>query len=478
VKQVTTTVKNGLLKIDLVSQSGETFINGLEILPGALPEPPAPGKRPIPLPVAPTTAPRDLNAVMQVGVIDVPNIRQQFTRITPREWMTGLEKSSLPGDQVRVKRITSVEELVAALAHPEQWLAIINPYGEAFPVSGPSRWKEMLAGIRQYVRHGGNWWETGGYPFFEGFFQENGGVSSERVMDEGMSFLGIGVGGGPQDNPPRDPPVTTTLGKKVLGDDVAAAVLRVPCASNRSLPADRAHLTLLTAGGRDFLGGYSLGGWGRLWRFGGFNVSPEVAIPVTAATLHYIYNHPPPLSDLAPGLPGELKGADTQSTADESLMRVEDPGMAQRLLGEFKTRTQADFSLSQADLQKIKDALPDKAKATPAKPRRVMLFCRCEGSQNPWRGILGGNAAFILAGERTGAFSCVRAYEMDAFEPENLKGFDAIVFNNTTNLKFNNPKHRAALLDFVTSGKGVMGLHAAADCFYLNFAQKSAPPLC
>lgn len=91
VKQVTTTVKDGLLKIDLVSQSGQTLINALEILPGALPEPPAPKRRPIPLPVAPTTAPRDRNAAMQVGVIDLPNIRQQFTRIAPREWVTGLE---------------------------------------------------------------------------------------------------------------------------------------------------------------------------------------------------------------------------------------------------------------------------------------------------------------------------------------------------------------------------------------------------
>jgi outer membrane protein assembly factor BamB len=375
VKQITTTVKNGLLKIDLVSQSGQTLINALEILPGKMPEPPAPEKRPIPLPVAPTSAPRDRNVVMQVGVIDLPIIRQQFTRITPREWVTNLEKSVLADDKIAIKRIGSVEELVAALAHPEQWLAIINPYGEAFPVSGPSRWKEMLTAIRQYVRHGGNWWETGGYPFFEGFFQEDGVVSSERVMDEGMSFLGVGVSGGPQDNPPRDPLVATTLGKTVLGDGVAAAVLKVPCASNRSLPADRSHLTLLTAGGRDYVGGYTLGGWGQFWRFGGFNVSLEVAIPVTASTLHYIYNHPPPLSDMAPGLPRELKSAAAQPNSYESLMQFDDPEVVQMLLSEFKTRTQADFSLSQADMQKIKDALPDKAKATPAKPRRVMLFC-------------------------------------------------------------------------------------------------------
>jgi uncharacterized protein len=466
IKQITTTVKNGLLKIDLVSQSGQTMINALEILPGNLPEPPAPEKRPIPIPVAPDTAPCDNNVLMQVGVIDIAIIRQQFTRITPSEWVTGLENSALADDKVAIKRIGSVEELVAALAHPEQWLGIINPYGEAFPVSGPSRWKEMLASIRQYVRHGGNWWETGGYPFFEGFFQEDGAVSSERVMDEGMSFLGVGVNGGPQDNPPTDPPVATTLGKTVLGNGVTAAVLKVPCPGNRTLPADRSHLTLLTTGGQDYVGGYSLGGWGHFWRFGGFNVSKEVAIPVTASTLHYIYNNSPTLTDTIPVLHRKLKSAISQPTSDENLMRFDDPGAVQRFLGEFKTRTKADFVISQADLQKIKDALPDRVKVTPAKPRRVMLFCRCEGSQNHWRGILGCNAAFILAGEKTEAFSCVVEYEMDAFEPENLKNYDAIIFNNTSNLKFYNPNHRAALLEFVRRGKGVMGFHAAADCFY------------
>jgi outer membrane protein assembly factor BamB/type 1 glutamine amidotransferase len=450
IKQVTTTVKNGLLKIDLVSQSGETLIKALEVLPGELPEPSDPETKPVPLPVPPTTAPHDRGVAMLVGVIDIPTVHQQVTRITPAEWFAGLQKSPLAGERITVRRIASYDELATAMAHPEKWLGIINPYGEAFPVAGPSRWKEMLAGIRQYVRHGGNWYETGGYPFFEAFFQEDGAASSERVMDEGMSFLGLRVGAGPQDNPPREPLVATAIGKQLLGDDVAAAVLKVPCAGNRCLPEDNAHLTLLVAGGRDYVGGYSLGGWGHLWRFGGFNVSPDVAFPVTAAILHYSYTHPPLAA----------------TTSDASLMRIEDPGMLQRLAGEFKTPPPNGWSISVSDLQKIREALPDRAKATPAKPRKVMLFCRCEGSQNHWRGILGGNAAFILMGEKTGAFSCVRASEMEAFEPQNLKEFDAIVFNNTTHLRFDNPTYRAALLEFVKSGKGVIGLHAAADCFY------------
>ncbi len=76
--------------------------------------------------------------------------------VVPGEWVTGLKNASLAQGRITVHRITSLKALMRALAHPEQWLGIVNPYGEAFPVAGPSRWKEILAGIRQYVRHGGH----------------------------------------------------------------------------------------------------------------------------------------------------------------------------------------------------------------------------------------------------------------------------------------------------------------------------------
>lgn len=299
VKQSTTIVKNGLLRIDLASQSGETLINALEILPGEVPEPRATERKPIPLPVAPVTAPSDRGLEMQVGVIDMPMVRYQTTGITSREWGTGLESAALADDRITVARIISLDELAGALAHPEKWLAIINPYGEAFPVAGPSRWKEMLAGIRQYVRNGGNWFETGGYPFFEGFFEEDGGFSSARIMGEGMKFLEVGVSSGPQ-KAPLEQLVVTALGKEVLGEDVAVAVLKVPCEINRPLPKDDPHLTVLAVEGRDYMGGYSLGGWGRFWRFGGSRISAELAIPVTAEIIHYSYTHPPLLSSQSP----------------------------------------------------------------------------------------------------------------------------------------------------------------------------------
>jgi len=125
----------------------------------------------------------------------------------------------------------------------------------------------------------------------------------------------------------------------------------------------------------------------------------------------------------------------------------------------------AQARLSDADLQKIKAALPEKATAQPAKPRKVLLFSRCEGF-NHAGGILAGNKAFELMGEKTGAFTTVESTDMAMFEPETLNQFDAVVFNNTTGLKFANPKHREALVQFVRGGKGMIGVHSSTDNFY------------
>lgn len=128
-------------------------------------------------------------------------------------------------------------------------------------------------------------------------------------------------------------------------------------------------------------------------------------------------------------------------------------------------RAPAQARLSDADLAKIKAALPEKATAQPAKPRKVLLFGRCEGF-NHVGGILAGNTAFRLMGEKTGAYSTAESTDMAMFDPETLDQFDAVVFNNTTQLKFANPTHRKALLAFVNGGKGIVGVHSAVDNFY------------
>lgn len=128
--------------------------------------------------------------------------------------------------------------------------------------------------------------------------------------------------------------------------------------------------------------------------------------------------------------------------------------------------TAAEVKLSDADIEKIEAALPEKATVPPAQPRKVLIFHRCEGF-NHVHGILGASAAFERMGRKTGAFSTVASTDWAMFEPETLRQFDAVIFNNCTQLKMENPRHRKAFLDFVHGGKGIVGVHAATDCFYV-----------
>jgi type 1 glutamine amidotransferase len=116
------------------------------------------------------------------------------------------------------------------------------------------------------------------------------------------------------------------------------------------------------------------------------------------------------------------------------------------------------------EVKKVTEAMPAAAPARPAKAHKVLVFCRCEGF--PHGSIPLANACFEAMGKATGAFETVLSDEMSAFDPENLKQFDAILFNNTTRLAFKDAGQRKALLDFVQAGKGIIGVHAATDNFY------------
>ncbi len=120
--------------------------------------------------------------------------------------------------------------------------------------------------------------------------------------------------------------------------------------------------------------------------------------------------------------------------------------------------------LSATELEKIAAAVPKEA-AKPKSPRKVLIFWRCEGFFHG-SGIAGGNKAFALMGEKTGAFSVDCSNDYAVFEPANLANYDAVMLNNTTHLKFPRPELRQALLDYVRSGKGLIGIHAATDNFY------------
>ncbi len=102
------------------------------------------------------------------------------------------------------------------------------------------------------------------------------------------------------------------------------------------------------------------------------------------------------------------------------------------------------------------------ATAQPKAARKIRGFYRCEGfipTSSPF-----GNHALKSIAEKTGAFTADFTDQYGSLTKENLAHYDAILLNNTTALKPDETQ-RAAILDFIQSGKGIVGLHAAADNF-------------
>ncbi|MDH7568677.1 MAG: hypothetical protein QHJ73_03725, partial [Armatimonadota bacterium] len=233
-----------------------------------------------------------------VGVVDLGDaVQPTWTRITAQEWVEAFARSRLAVEYgVPVRRITSARELAAALeAGPTAWFALVNPYGEGFPVEEPARWREMLDRVRAYVNAGGCWWETGGYSFYSAVSVVDGVKQAESVGPAGASVLGLPVGSGEVDQseePLRVPPE----GRAWLGEALSTRVERAMSSVNRGLPRgseDPGHVTLVAGAAHDFIGGYRLEGWGWLFRVGGFYPNPDVVLPVAVAAMEYLYTRPP-----------------------------------------------------------------------------------------------------------------------------------------------------------------------------------------
>jgi type 1 glutamine amidotransferase len=108
--------------------------------------------------------------------------------------------------------------------------------------------------------------------------------------------------------------------------------------------------------------------------------------------------------------------------------------------------------------------MPEKVYARPLKPRKLLVFNLCKGFKHS--SIPCAAKMLEIMGRKTGAFEPVLSEDPAAFAADNLAQFDAVCFNNTTGELFDDPALRQSLLDFVKGGKGVVGIHAATDCFY------------
>ncbi|MCL4215836.1 MAG: ThuA domain-containing protein [Candidatus Hydrogenedentes bacterium] len=115
-------------------------------------------------------------------------------------------------------------------------------------------------------------------------------------------------------------------------------------------------------------------------------------------------------------------------------------------------------------IQKIEEALPQEPYVKVDTPRKVLIFSKTAGFRHS--SIPYGHQALQRMGETTQAYTAVSSEDDAMFSPENLNQFDAVIMLNTTMTLFEDPVKQQALLDFVHGGKGIVGIHAATDCFY------------
>jgi hypothetical protein len=120
-------------------------------------------------------------------------------------------------------------------------------------------------------------------------------------------------------------------------------------------------------------------------------------------------------------------------------------------------------SLTAAEQQAIRAALPAQPRVRPKAPRRVLVFYRTQGYVHAC--IPYANEALRLLGEVTGAYQAELSEDVAVLSPSRLARYDAVVLNNATHLSLS-PEERAALLAFVRGGKGLVGIHSASDSFY------------
>lgn len=131
---------------------------------------------------------------------------------------------------------------------------------------------------------------------------------------------------------------------------------------------------------------------------------------------------------------------------------------------------------------KVAAALPAQPAVKPRQARTLLVFSATRGFRHSSIPI--GVHAMKALGEKTGAFTAVASEDIQVFEPESLRQFDAVLMLNTTGELFRpidykdlpeaarkqvdatDARLRKSLLDFVNGGKGLAGIHAATDCFY------------
>ena len=80
-----------------------------------------------------------------------------------------------------------------------------------------------------------------------------------------------------------------------------------------------------------------------------------------------------------------------------------------------------------------------------------------------------GAQAFRILGEKSGAYTATLSDDPAMFDRQRLLAFDAVVMNNNCGNPIADSQRRANLLEFVRSGRGLVGIHCAAHVDWPEF---------
>jgi type 1 glutamine amidotransferase len=124
-----------------------------------------------------------------------------------------------------------------------------------------------------------------------------------------------------------------------------------------------------------------------------------------------------------------------------------------------------------ADVQAMLAALPDKAPVAPRQPRKVLVLGKAAGFVHSSIPLAARTVEEL--GKKTGAWSTTITYDPADITAQNLKQYDAVFLASTTGAFLDDANDQAAtdarrkaLLEFVRSGKGLAGIHAATDSYH------------
>ncbi len=126
-------------------------------------------------------------------------------------------------------------------------------------------------------------------------------------------------------------------------------------------------------------------------------------------------------------------------------------------------------AIPRVDLDKILAAAPSDSPTPPKKARKLLVFSRLTGYGHksvPW-----GAQAFRILGEKSGAYAATLSDDPAMFDRKRLSQFDAVLFNNNCGNPVRDPTRRKNLLEFVSGGKGLVGIHCAAHVDWPAFIE-------